>query len=429
MSDPRTCGPSLDRRGFLGVGLVAACPALLRVQSPLPAPGVSDLAGRPPNPPAYRVDPWLYDVTYRVQVLAVPALQAQEGVVNAETIKLSTNALVLSMATLDTWASVDLSTVSATAQVSGSTKRSIPVKMSDSLGGARIVTLDTGAVACQSLQWDLSWRVQVWSSLIDEDLASRATWPREWPAEVKPWLRPSVAIESDDPRFASHVQSVSGGALKDVPIWFAMKDLVRHTLLTFKSVDSYGNITDTTAMRGFQLQGAAEAMQATRGSIYDICAACVATLRAAGIPARPVIGMLEDPQGSNTGGLPPFRLSCWAEAYLPGAGWIPFDPDHLIKCGLRSLDVRKPWERFGTWPYLCYRAPITHDFLPPMQPQPPVQYPATWGWIRAGGIDPYCQPLDYLTCFIVDRGVGRWDPGPPPRIPAAYYLRGPKPRT
>jgi hypothetical protein len=52
-----------------------------------------------------------------------------------------------------------------------------------------------------------------------------------------------------------------------------------------------------------------------------------------------------------------------------------------------------------------------------------------WGWIRAGGVDPSCQLMDYLTCVMIDRGVGQWDPGPVPRIPPAYLLRGPKPRN
>lgn len=420
---------SINRRGFLGAALATSLPWPARVQSPPPAPGVSDLAGRPPNPPAWRVDPWLYDMTFRVQVLGIPAFQEGDVASNTETMRLTTNRLVLSMSTLDTWSRVDPASIRATATLTGAPRRSIPVSMADSLGGTRLVTLDTGAVSCQSIQWELQWRVQVWSSLVDEDQAQRVTWPRSWPAEVEPWLRPSVAIESDDPRFAQHVQSVSGGKLKDVPIWLATKDLVRHTVLWFRGIDSFGNITDTTATRGFQLQGAASAMESRKGSVYDLCAACVATLRAAGIPARPVLGMIEAPQGTITGGMPQFRLGCWAEAYLPSAGWMPFDPDRIFVNGAKSLDVLKPWDRFGTWAYLNYRAPISHDFLPAMQPQPPVQYPGMWGWIRAGGIDPSCQLLDYLTCVMVDRGVGQWDPGPAPRIPPAYLLRGPKPRN
>jgi transglutaminase-like putative cysteine protease len=49
-------------------------------------------------------------------------------------------------------------------------------------------------------------------------------------------------------------------------------------------------------------------MESRKGSVYDLCAACVATLRAAGIPARPVLGMIEAPQGTITGGMPQFRL-------------------------------------------------------------------------------------------------------------------------
>ena len=298
----------IDRRGFIGVAFAAGLPWPARRQSPPPAPGVSDLAGRPPNPPAWRVDPWLYDMTFRVQVLGMPAFQEGDVASNTETMRLTTNRLVLSMSTLDTWSRVDPASIRATATLTGAPRRSIPVTMADSLGGTRLVTLDTGAVSCQSIQWELQWRVQVWSSLVDEDQAQRVTWPRSWPAEVEPWLKPSVAIESDDQRFAQHVQSVSGGKLKDVPIWLATKDLVRHTVLWFRGIDSFGNITDTTATRGFQLQGAAAAMESRKGSVYDLCAACVATLRAAGIPARPVLGMIEAPQGTITGGMPQFRL-------------------------------------------------------------------------------------------------------------------------
>lgn len=84
------------------------------------------------------------------------------------------------------------------------------------------------------------------------------------------------------------------------------------------------------------------------GKCADISAVFVAALRAAGIPARDVYGLrLADPKtGDITSG-----YHCWAEFYLPGAGWVPADPADVRKMMLvHKLELGDPqtkeWREF-----------------------------------------------------------------------------------
>ena len=99
---------------------------------------------------------------------------------------------------------------------------------------------------------------------------------------------------------------------------------------------------------------------------------CVAILRAAGIPARPVIGMYKKQRGMT-------RYISWAEFYLPETGWIPFDPVEMRGKGLSNLSVEQPWPDFGTIKNLNKRVPLAFHFVPPTGVESP-QRPAIWGW-------------------------------------------------
>lgn len=61
------------------------------------------------------------------------------------------------------------------------------------------------------------------------------------------------------------------------------------------------------------------------GSCRDIAALFVETVRSLGFAARAVSGYLFDPEASmeDAG-----STHAWAEVYLPGAGWVTFDPTH-----------------------------------------------------------------------------------------------------
>lgn len=62
------------------------------------------------------------------------------------------------------------------------------------------------------------------------------------------------------------------------------------------------------------------------GSCRDLAVLFVETVRSLGFGARIVSGYLFDPDSSLTGSTDCGSTHAWAEVFLPGAGWITFDP-------------------------------------------------------------------------------------------------------
>ena len=98
-------------------------------------------------------------------------------------------------------------------------------------------------------------------------------------------------------------------------------------------------------------------------------------LRAAGLPARPVIGI--GPGAARR--LDEFGV--WAEVYLPECGWTPFDPDKLRQQSIRTLDATQPWEHFGTMRQLQRRIPLSWSFAPENGSTAFDSW-SVWGWTR-----------------------------------------------
>lgn len=82
-------------------------------------------------------------------------------------------------------------------------------------------------------------------------------------------------------------------------------------------------------------QSAAETLSLASGSCRDLAALLIAAVRSLGFGARAVSGYLFDPEvveASDT-------THAWAEIYLPGAGWTPFDPTHARLGGAGLIPV------------------------------------------------------------------------------------------
>ena len=72
-----------------------------------------------------------------------------------------------------------------------------------------------------------------------------------------------------------------------------------------------------------------------RGGSADISAVFVTVARAAGVPAREVVGLiLPEKSGEITD-----AFHVWAEFYLPGTGWVTVDPA-LVRKSMRMEDLR-----------------------------------------------------------------------------------------
>lgn len=98
------------------------------------------------------------------------------------------------------------------------------------------------------------------------------------------------------------------------------------TLSLLKDVNA--GILDTVAYRVRDEEGtqsAAETLDLRSGSCRDIAMLFIEGVRHLGFGARAVSGYLAD---ATLAADDPGSTHAWAEVYLPGAGWIAFDPTH-----------------------------------------------------------------------------------------------------
>lgn len=367
---------------------ILLAPLLLALQS--------SPSGRPPVGPLQRVEPRVYEAAFSV---TISTLQ-QQNAFERRRYRLENAPIVLPMVFQGTYHRIDSSSLSARLWLEG---REVDPRATLKGGypfGTQLSVLTVEHFEGFSLRWQVASRVQVWSSKIDDAAAAKLAWPREWPAEVRDGLQPQMYIESDDPVFARAVQQVSGGKVRMVPPYLAAKDLVRYCI---NSIQVHGDGLNRGAfgtLLGLELQGAAHTAARGVGSPNDLVCVCVATLRAAEIPARAVVGLQEDENGA-----PEFVT--WAEFYLHEAGWVPFDPAVMRGKGIRTLDVRKPWPEFGTLSDLNRRIPVAYHFIPPATVESPLN-PAVWAWDPRPGGDPGSE--QHINISITSRGRGVDDP-------------------
>jgi len=131
---------------------------------------------------------------------------------------------------------------------------------------------------------------------------------QQLPEETLPFLLPSRFCESD--RFSQMAASIVMGRAPGYDQCTAIVDYIRQT-------------TRYTPGAGMDIVSAAEVNQRSDAVCRDLAHLGIACCRALTIPARMVVGYLED--------LQPMDLHAWFEAYV-GGRWYTFDPtrDNLL---------------------------------------------------------------------------------------------------
>ncbi len=363
---------------------------------------LSPPSGHPPTGALQRHTPRVYDFTFDVTVTTswqyVATDQRNYHLVDAP--------IVMPVIFQGTFSAVDAESLKARLWLAGREDAGLTdrTRLDDGFPfNTQLAVLPVASFAGKSLRWQLGYRVKVWSSrMIDEQAAAAVPWPREWPEEVLDGLQPQLFIESDDPVFAAAVQDASGGSLRLVPPYLAAKDLIRYCINRIRLSGNGENRGAYGVLHGIKIAGARHAATTGIGGPHDLVCVCVAVLRAAGIPARPVIGVQErdlKARGGARRGRSEFVS--WAEFYLPDTGWVPFDPVVMRGKGIRSMDVRRPWPELGTLKDLNRRIPLAYHFIPPATVESP-QYPSVWGWDPRPGGDP--SSSQQIKFVIVSRG-------------------------
>ena len=76
-----------------------------------------------------------------------------------------------------------------------------------------------------------------------------------------------------------------------------------------------------------------------QGSCRDFAVLFVDAVRSLGFGARIVSGYLHDPKQESVGSQGAGSTHAWAEVYVPGAGWIVFDPTNRSLGGFNLIPV------------------------------------------------------------------------------------------
>ena len=210
-------------------------------------------------------------------------------------------------------------------------------------------------ILTQNLEYFVNLDSYVFSSELDSIAASKIPWPNEWDESFRMYLEPSRFIQSKDPIFKRAVEK--NGNPRSVPIHIAAKILIRYCLQKIESNGQYSRNTGKTTT-GIDVRGALHAINERKGSATDLVCVCIATLRAAGIPARPVLG-ITNANAVGTKKVNP-QYMVWGEYALPNAGWVPFVPKRM-RGTVNNLTPTEPWQGLGTLPWLNRRIPLSYN--------------------------------------------------------------------
>jgi hypothetical protein len=358
-------------------------------------------AGRPPIGPLERIEPKLYDFTYNVTV----STAVQPEIANRQYFDLADAPIVMPLVFLGTFSRIESDSVNMKLWLNGGEDKAANSRVqikADLPQHTNLATLTIPKFDGMSIRWQISYRTQAWSSRINDADAVQLSWPQSWPDEVKDGLKPEKYIEIDDDFIKETLQKFTNGRVKQVAPYLAAKELIRSCIGAIRISGDGTDSGEFGVNRGMEVQGAYQALHSGIGSPHDLVCACVAMLRAANIPARPVIGCEENSMKEDRE-----ELVSWLEFYLEGAGWIPCDPEVLRGKGVRNLDVHKPWPEFGTMKNLNERITLAYHFIPPISVQSP-RNPAVWGWNPRPGGDPGSE--QNIKMGITSRGKGVEDP-------------------
>lgn len=247
-------------------------------------------------------------------------------------------------------------------------------------------------------------------TVFDEKRAAQIPWPQEFPPELRAWLQPEVLIQSTHPAIVALVNEWTGANPRALGPVMLAKQLCGHVVDHMMPTEpAFGNNT-RGGIAGIDVQGAAFAAVEKSGSVFDMAALLVAVYRAAGIPARLVVGL--DVERTNRQRTPAFQA--WVEFALLDPSdnrveWIPVDVVRQRSFSSRAPRINQPWEYFGNNRFLDTAMPLSFHFHPPDRAVGSggivsFNAHALWGWTPSPLIAEMDQTLNIVVMGTPQRG-------------------------
>lgn len=155
----------------------------------------------------------------------------------------------------------------------------------------------------------LTWRIEVEELSFDLNACDNSAIP----SDLAQFLGSESYIESDNAQIKAKALSLASGKSGPCEIVEAIYDYV----------------IDNMTYAGYvaENRGAKYALTYKRGDCTEYATLMTALCRAAGIPARVIEGVTNSEDD---------EVHDWVEAYLPGLGWVPFDPTWGRHAGARD---------------------------------------------------------------------------------------------
>lgn len=257
---------------------------------------------------------------------------------------------------------------------------------------------ESGAYAPREVEFHVSTSAVSYEVEFDETGARRVEWPEgEWPPEAAATFQPQMFVDFDAQGRAYDM----GPVVKLLESWTdgndprSVKPVVLAKYLAGQVAEHVqpsgeGLAFDKTgALEGFDVRGPVDTALAGQGSEIDLPILLTAIYRAAGIPARLVIGYDEQGAGKTVylksgGGDGEIRV--WVEFALYDEdnktfGWVPVDVTALRGSSSRMPPnfLERPTKYFGTHDELDRVFPLAFHFHPPTTVRA-YGSPALWGW-------------------------------------------------
>jgi transglutaminase-like putative cysteine protease len=98
------------------------------------------------------------------------------------------------------------------------------------------------------------------------------------------------------------------------------------------------------------VQSPGETLQRRSGSCRDFAVLMMEAVRSLGIAARFVSGYIFVPEGKRADAVSGGATHAWMQAYLPGAGWVDFDPTNSIVGNRNLIRVAVAWDQRNALP-------------------------------------------------------------------------------
>lgn len=341
-----TYSATLCRVATAGMVMLVMLGAQSTIETGTPPPP----EGRPPTGALKRTESRRWDITLS---LDLPELRRRDTVEEA---------LIVPVSLLDTWWQVDPRSFRTRVSVDfvPVPPAQINISVAPSRFGESRVEIPIPNIIEQRLTAELSWTVEVWSCALDEVWAAQSAWPTAWPEEVQRFRNASAGIDSQDPLIQGALSEISARLPKQLPPLYAAKEIIRAGSRILRNADHSEGGTAGSKTRGVVVWGTSQTMSSHIGGEADVTCICLALLRGAGFPARPVIGLVPNRSGRNSTSNAD-KLALWGEVFLPDCGWVPFDADQIRGGVSNQTPVTNAWKGFGSDPDFDHCVPITHE--------------------------------------------------------------------